>query len=166
MTLRERSRPWWRPVMTGVGLLVAYYAFPARQQENLVIVAELLLTLGGLVLLSVMVVRETMQLQRGESQRSTPALVIILMLVVVSFAFAFYVLDQTSPGQVAGLSTRTDALYFTVSTMTTVGYGDVHAAGQLARVLTVMLIVFNVVVVAALLRNLTTRRAEELAPPG
>jgi hypothetical protein len=56
------------------------------------------------------------------------------------------------PRQMAGLSTRTDALYFTLSTMTTIGYGDVHAEGQVARALVCGLIVFNVVVVASLLR--------------
>ena len=40
--------------------------------------------------------------------------------------------------------------------MTTVGYGDVHAEGQLARALVCVLIVFNVVVVASLIRLYTT----------
>ena len=36
--------------------------------------------------------------------------------------------------------------------MTTVGYGDVHAEGQLARALMCGLIVFNIVVIAAIVR--------------
>ena len=36
--------------------------------------------------------------------------------------------------------------------MATVGYGDVHAEGQLARALVCALIVFSVVVVASLVR--------------
>ena len=38
--------------------------------------------------------------------------------------------------------------------MATVGYGDVHAEGQMARALVCVLIVFNVVVVASLVRAL------------
>ena len=41
--------------------------------------------------------------------------------------------------------------------MATVGYGDVHAEGQVARALVCVLIVFNVVVVASLVRAYTTR---------
>ena len=42
--------------------------------------------------------------------------------------------------------------------MSTVGYGDVHAEGQVARALVCILIVFNVVVVASLARIYTTHR--------
>ena len=42
--------------------------------------------------------------------------------------------------------------------MTTVGYGDIHAEGQLARALVCVLLVFNVVVVASLIRLYTTGR--------
>ena len=76
----------------------------------------------------------------------------LLVLLVMAASLTFFLLDQVQPGQVEDLDTRTDALYFTLSTMATVGYGDVHAEGQLARALVCALIVFNVVVVAALAR--------------
>ena len=44
--------------------------------------------------------------------------------------------------------------------MATVGYGDVHAEGQLARGLVIGLIVFNIVVVASLYREHTSRRGK------
>ena len=47
--------------------------------------------------------------------------------------------------------------------MSTVGYGDVHAEGQVARVLVCVLIVFNVVVVASLVRIYTTHREAALS---
>jgi voltage-gated potassium channel len=46
--------------------------------------------------------------------------------------------------------------------MTTVGYGDVHAEGQVARALVCAVIVFNVVVVASLVRAHTARRSSDL----
>lgn len=135
---------------------MAFYAFPTRFEDGPLVAAELVLTVVGLAVMTRLVAREVAQVQAGRSVRSTSALASLLVLVVVSFSFAFVVLDQAAPRQVAGLETRTDALYFTVSTMTTVGYGDVHAEGQAARVLVIALIVFNVVVVAGLLRALTT----------
>ena len=63
-------------------------------------------------------------------------------------SLTFFLLNQTYPDQISGLGAGTDALYFTLSTMTTVGFGDIHAEGQFARALVCVLLVFNVVVVA------------------
>ena len=60
-----------------------------------------------------------------------------------------------------GLHTRVDALYFTVVTMATVGYGDVHAEGQGARMLVIGLIIFDVVIVASLVRLLPQLRRNQ-----
>jgi voltage-gated potassium channel len=81
----------------------------------------------------------------------------LLELVVVVFAVGYYVLDLSAPGQMADLHTRTDALYFTLSTLTTIGFGDVHAVGQLARVLVIIQMVFDVVFVTAVVATLRGR---------
>jgi hypothetical protein len=73
----------------------------------------------------------------------------------MAFALTFYLLELASPGQFEDLHTRTDALYFTLTTMATVGYGDIHAKGQAARALVTAVIAFDVVVVASLLRDRT-----------
>lgn len=76
-------------------------------------------------------------------------LLLALVLGVLVFALADHVVAAGDPGQFVGLDTRTDALYFALATLTTVGFGDVHAAGQLARVLVSLQIVFDVVVLAS-----------------
>jgi len=149
----------WRPVWSGVGLLVAYYAFPVGWGDSAAgAVLGLLLTAAGLGLLGFTMVKELDHLRHGEEGRSTRALSMLLVALVMSFSLAFFILNLVEPDQIAGLSTRTDALYFTLSTMATVGYGDVHAEGQLARGLVSGLIVFNVVVVASLVRAHTINR--------
>ena len=60
----------------------------------------------------------------------------------------------------AGLHTRLDSLYFTMTTLTTVGYGDIHATGQTARALVLVQMVFNVVFVAAAATLLSARIRE------
>ena len=90
-------------------------------------------------------------------------LAMMLILLVMAASLTFFLLNQISPDEVTGLETRTDALYFTLSTMATVGYGDVHAEGQVARALVCVLIVFNVVVVASLVRAYTTRNLSKRA---
>ena len=63
------------------------------------------------------------------------------------------------------LETKTDALYFALTTLATVGFGDVHAEGQIARTLVIIQMVFNVVVLTraaqALLASRAVRRATE-----
>jgi voltage-gated potassium channel len=151
--MRRRKVSASRPVLISIGLLIAYYAFPAQWHDSwLVISISLVVTAGGLGLVGWMMVKELDRLRHGGEGLTTRVLVILLVMLVVSFAFAFFLISQLSPHQFEGLSTRTDALYFTVTTMSTVGYGDVHASGQLARVLVCCMIIFDVVVVASLLR--------------
>ena len=54
-------------------------------------------------------------------------------LFLLLFASAYYVMERASPGSFSHSLTRTDALYFTVTTFTTVGYGDITATSQSAR---------------------------------
>lgn len=144
---------WTRPGWSAVGLLVAYYAVPVTWGGgNSAIVISLCLTAAGLILLTSMMVLELKHVRRGGKVHSDRVVAMMLMLLIVAFSMAFYLLELTLPDEMDGLSTRTDALYFTLSTMATVGYGDVHASGQIARGLVCGLIVFSAVVVAALVR--------------
>ena len=157
-----KSHPWNRPILTFVGVLVAYYAFPVDfDRAPGFVIVSLVLTLAGLALIGWTMVSELGHLRRGEASRSSPVLAMLILLLVMSFSLAFFLLELASPGQIADLHTRTDALYFTLSTMATVGYGDVHAEGQAARALVSAVIAFDVVVVASLVRWSTMRRPDE-----
>lgn len=87
---------------------------------------------------------------------STPAdqmarlhtLVLVVYVIVPTFALGYFALARAADGQFDGLATKTDALYFTLTTPATVGFGDVVATGQIARVLISFQIVFNPVIVA------------------
>ena len=148
----------WRPIWIFVGLLVAYYAFPLRWAADSVLAvgASLLATVGALSLVGTVMVKELGSVRRGAPGRGTRVLAMLLILLVMAASLTFFLLDQARPDELVGLKTRTDALYFTLSTMTTVGYGDVHAEGQLARALVCVMIVFNIVVVASLVRAQTS----------
>lgn len=75
-------------------------------------------------------------------------LLAMLYVVVVFFALFYYVLELNAPGQFEGIQTRTDA---PSSRWETVGYGDIHAVGQIARAATMVQVAFDLVVIAALL---------------
>jgi voltage-gated potassium channel len=103
----------------------------------------------GLVLLSVLLLRE-IRLVLLESDRGRPAvgIILVIFLSLVIFATAYLSLARHS-GEFHGLHTRMDALYFTVITVSTVGYGDVSPAGQAARAVVVVQILYNFVFLAA-----------------
>ena len=149
---------WSRPILSFVGLLVAYYAFPVEMTGSSgVIVLSLLLTAAGLGLLVSMMIKELNHVRHGQELLGPQTLAMLLILLVMTASMSFFLLNLVDPDQITGLSTRTDALYFTLATMATVGFGDVHAEGQLARGIVSGLIVFNVVVIASLVRAYTTR---------
>jgi voltage-gated potassium channel len=59
------------------------------------------------------------------------------LVAIVFWAIAVFVLVYARlagiRGEFAGLATRLDAFHFAFTTLATVGFGDVHASGQAAR---------------------------------
>jgi voltage-gated potassium channel len=113
--------------------------------------------LAGAITLVVWQIRRRMR----SDELPLEGLAVALVAGAIAFALADYVLVVSHPDEFVGLVTRTDALYFALSTLFTVGFGDIHAAGQGARVLVIFQMVFNIVVLAtgaSLLANQATAR--------
>ncbi|MEY4175064.1 MAG: hypothetical protein RI900_2229 [Actinomycetota bacterium] len=88
---------------------------------------------------------------------------VLLVVAMVVFGFsALYLAIAHHDGQFVGLATRVDALYFTVSTLSTVGYGDIHAAGSAARIAVTVQILLDLSVIAGAVKLLlgAARRPE------
>ncbi|KXK60035.1 ion transporter [Micromonospora rosaria] len=95
--------------------------------------------------------------------RSLAHLAVALVAGLLAFALADYVIAITAPEQFVNLRTRVDALYFALATLTTIGYGDVHAEGQFARSVVAVQMAFSIGVIATglslVLKNLTRPKA-------
>jgi voltage-gated potassium channel len=147
---------WLRLATALVLVLIAYALVPTSldaQASTLLRIAGLLLVLAGA---AVVMIRQ-LRLSAFDWDRGIDGLVLAVEVMTVAFALIFYVLALEDPGQVAGLHTRLDSLYFTASTMLTVGYGDVHAEGQAARAVVLIQMVFDVVFIAAAAGMLSSR---------
>lgn len=142
-------RPRVRLLLSIVGMLVIFYMVPVSANESTGrVAASVLITLVGVAALAWGIFEQVRRQLRSRSE-DIHTLVMLLPLAAVLFALGFYILEEQSPSQFEGLATRTDALYFTLSTVTTVGFGDVTAHGQLARVLVMFQLVFNAIFVGA-----------------
>lgn len=170
---RESDRAAWWVVVRGLGtlalVLVAYYALPDDRDSasfwvRTVVFGSCVLALAGLILY--LITRES----RGRIPARAEGLLLTVVVSLVFFATVYYRLAQDS-GQFNGLATRTDSLYFTLTTLSTVGFGDINAEGQAARVAVMVNITFNLVflgagVSVALDRIKQRRRGASAATPG
>jgi voltage-gated potassium channel len=127
------------------GLLLVFFTLPLAVEENVVFRA--LGTVAGLALATVVIVQQVRHQWRSEG---SPLWGLGLAVVggLLAFALADYVIAVNQPGEFVGLSTRLDALYFALTTLATVGYGDIHAQGQLARGVVSVQLAFNILVLA------------------
>ncbi|NBE55900.1 two pore domain potassium channel family protein [Streptomyces sp. YC537] len=88
--------------------------------------------------------------------RSGLVIAVLMAESVLVFAAAYYALAH-EPGQLIGLSTRVDALYFTLVSVATVGYGDIAPLGQTARLVAIVQILYSVVFLTAAATALSRR---------
>ena len=123
-----------RALATATALVALYYLLPLDRLASSV---PLAVTLGGGLLILVAVaywqLRAVLR-ARYPGVRAAVGLAATVPLFLVLFASAYYVMARGTPGSFSQQLTRTDALYFTVTTFSTVGFGDITATSQTARV--------------------------------
>lgn len=139
----------WLPILfLMAALTAAYFTLPL---DGIGSRPEVGWSLFGVLVaaVSLLLLRQVDDVLR-ERPRSRPGLVIPLLvyLSVLIFAAAYYTLAR-QPDEFIGLGTRFDALYFTLTTFATVGYGDVAPHGQAARIVTALQVVYGVVFLTA-----------------
>jgi voltage-gated potassium channel Kch len=123
------------------------------------------LALLSIALLLLFQVRDVLTERPGT--RPGVAIPLLMCLSVLVFAGAYHALGR-EPGQFDGLTTRIDALYFTIVTLATVGYGDITPKGQSARLVAILQILYTFVFLTAaataLSRWLRTRLTDHARP--
>ena len=130
-----------RSLTTAVVLVALYYLLPL---DHLAAVPLAVILIVGLVVLLAVAAWQLRLVLRARypGVRAGEALATTVVLFLLLFASAYFVMARASPANFSTHHlTRTDALYFTVTTFSTVGYGDITAASQAARlVVTVQMI--------------------------
>lgn len=151
----------WRNAGTVLcGLLFYYFVplgfdFPGYWPTRVVTLVAFVAGVAGLAWLAYRRIGQFLAASRDTAHR-VDGLLYLVCLVVLFFALFYYVLELRDPGQFTELRTRSDALYYTVATLGTVGFGDIHAVGQAARIATTVQMVFDLVVIGTLLTVMST----------
>ena len=127
-------------------MVAIYYLLPLDRTSIPVAIGMLavgLLALGGLVAFQVWsIIRATFP-----ALRAVGALATSVTLFLLLFAGTYYVMGGISQANFSEPLTRTDALYFTVTVFATVGFGDIVATTEGARVVVMGQMVAGIVII-------------------
>ena len=141
-----------RGMAVTIALVVLYYIAPLDHMTGV----PFWLSLGlGLLLLAVVAAYQVRAILRSRRPvvRGIEAVAVTVPLFLVLFAATYFLLSQTDPTNFSEAPlTRTDTFYFTVTTFATVGFGDITATSQFARVLVTLQMILDLIVLGAVVR--------------
>lgn len=141
-----------RGLLTAIVLVVLYYVLPDRSWNDrtaLRILAELLVFAG----ITTWQVR-TITGSRYPGLKAAQALGLIVPLYLLVFASTYYVMEGVSAANFTQPLTKTDALYFTVTVFSSVGFGDITPRSEPARVVLIVQMLGDLAVLGAGVRVL------------
>ncbi len=157
-----------RAVLSVLVLVVAYFLAPLERLWAIPFGISLGIAAAVLLGFSAWEIRAISR-SPHPALRGVGALAVTVPLYLLFFAAAYFVLASTDPANfdVEGL-TRIDTLYFTVTTFSSVGFGDISAASQNARVLVTVQMLLNLLVLGVGIRVFVgvVRRSRRARSPG
>jgi voltage-gated potassium channel len=157
-----------RSVLAAAVLVVLYYVLPLDRPWDADTAIRLLIGLlafAGVMAWQVRAIAGS----RYPGLRAAGALGLIIPLYLVLFASTYFLMERASAASFTQPLTRADALYFTVTVFSTVGFGDITAKSETARVVLTIQMLADLAVLGAGLRVLlgAVQRGRERRPdPG
>ena len=123
-----------RALATTVALVALYYLLPLDYSTRWLAITMLVIGLVALIGLIAFQVR-TIIVSPFPGLRAVEALATSIPLFLLLFASTYVVMGAIAANSFNQPMTRTDALYFTVTVFATVGFGDITAKTETARLL-------------------------------
>lgn len=169
--MEDREHSWriavsaLRGVLTASGLVALYYLLPL--DHGAALVAELAI---GILVVAAVIALQVRAIMRSEHPgvRGLAALFVSLPLFIVLFASAYYMMSRADSSNFTSHLSRTDALYFTVTTFSTVGFGDITAKTESARLIVTAQIVLDLIIIgfgARIILGAVQRSRAQRTPP-
>jgi voltage-gated potassium channel len=140
-----------RIVFSTVVLLGLYAVLPAASHTGVRVLAELIL---GLVVFAVLLVWQFRTIIEADHPeiRAIEALAVAAPALIIVFAFTYLSLSHANPSNFTERLNHIGAMYFTVTTVATVGFGDIAAKTDAARLLVTIQILLDVGVFVGIVR--------------
>ena len=142
-----------RPALSVTALVTVYYLVPMDRPAGAGAFAFLAAGLAAVVGVVIWQLRAILRSPHPVAQ-GVQALALAIPLFLLVFASAYHLLATDVPGSFNQPLTRTDALYFTVTVFATVGFGDIVAVSQQARIVVTVQMVGDLLVLGVVLRLL------------
>jgi Ion channel len=135
-----------RAVASTVALVAIYYLLPLSHAST---GAAITMLTAGLVVFLVLLAAQIRAIARSPfpGLRAVEALAISVPFFLLLFAAVYSVMAQGAAGDFSQPLTRTDALYFTVTTFSTTGFGDITAKTQVARLVVTGQMVADLIII-------------------
>jgi voltage-gated potassium channel len=168
---RRVLRALLRAALTSTVLVVLYYTLPLTGKLK---ASTVVLLLAGLAVFAGVIGWQLRAILRSQypALRAIEALAFAIPLFLLVFAAAYVKLADTQAHAFTEPLNRTDALYFTITVFSTVGFGDIAPVATAARVTTMVQMLGDLVVVGLVLRVMLgavkegrQRRAADSAGP-
>jgi len=133
-------------VLAGATIVVVlYFGLPFENVEDRSAWAVLAVMVVGFAAVAVWQIRAI--LRAGNPRlRAVEALAVSIAVLLVSFATVHFVIGQSDAAAYSEAINRMDALYFSITVLSTVGFGDITPVSQPARIAVSIQMVINVLV--------------------
>src|SRR5271166_288910 len=134
-----------------IALVVIYYLLPLNRSSTWAAVTMLVI---GLVVFTGLVAFQVRSIAASPfpGLRAVEALATSVPLFLLLFAATYTVMATMSASNFSQPLTRTDSVYFTVTTFATVGFGDITATTEAARLVVTGQMIADLVIIGVGLR--------------
>ncbi|MCX5057132.1 MULTISPECIES: potassium channel family protein [unclassified Streptomyces] len=150
---RQALRALLRSLLTAALLVTTYYVLPLDSAFTAGTVLALVGGVAAVVLLLVWHIRRIAQSPRPEL-RAAEALGTTLPLYLLLFATVYYLMERSGAESFSEVLSRSDALYFTMTVFSTVGFGDISPRSEPARLLVTAQMTLNLLLIGVAARFL------------
>jgi voltage-gated potassium channel len=169
----ERRRAWLRTgavlTLAWLALIAAYYLVPAGLVPARHRGADAFLHLGvGTALFAAILAWQARRIVGAElpELRAVEALGVVIPLFLILFATFYLSMSNASARPFSQHLDHTEAIYFTITVFSTVGFGDITPHTDLARIVVSIQMLLDLVIIGAVVRMLLNAAQAGLARAG
>jgi voltage-gated potassium channel len=143
---RKAKRSLLTSGLVSVAVVAGYFLLPMNSDLTTTTVITLA---GGLVAIAALLVWHVSSIVSSPYPRvrAIAALATTIPLFLVVFATSYFVMGRTQPSNFSEHLSRLDSAYFTVTVFATVGFGDIVPKTEVARTVTMVQMLGDIVLV-------------------